>query len=95
MASRKASLTGYDAEIEKLQKQILKAKAERKKYEDGLKQEIGNQYVQLLLLDDPDVDIEQIAKDLKQQVKDKKELLKMEKEEASNTPTSSEHQQQN
>ena len=95
MASRKASLTGYDAEIEKLQKQITKAKAERKRYEDGLKQDIGNQYVQLLLLDNPDVDIEQVAKDLKQQVIDKKELLKIEKEEANSAATSPDHQKQN
>ncbi|MGT2834392.1 hypothetical protein ACVRZC_03450 [Streptococcus hyointestinalis] len=95
MASRKASLTGYDAEIEKLQKQITKAKAERKRYEDGLKQDIGNQYVQLLLLDNPDVDIEQVAKDIKQQVKDKKELLKIEKEEANSAATSPDHQKQN
>lgn len=79
MAVKTKSLNTFDSDIEKLQKQIEKAKQERKRYEDSLLLKIGRAYAQLVNLDNKDLTVEDILENISRDVQNKKQAIKNQK----------------
>ena len=76
MAVKTKSLDTFDNDIQKLQKQIEKAKQERKKYEESVLLKIGKAYAQLINLDNKDLTVEDILKSISKDVQNKKQAIK-------------------
>ena len=79
MAVKTKSLDTFDNDIQKLQKQIEKAKQERKKYEESVLLKIGKAYAQLINLDNKDLTVEDILKSISKDVQNKKQSIKNQK----------------
>ncbi len=84
MAVKTKSLDTFDSDIEKLQKQIEKAKQERKKYEESVLLKIGKAYAQLVNLDNKDLTVEDILKNISRDVQNKKQAIKNQKSQEQN-----------
>ena len=84
MAVKTKSLNTFDSDIEKLQKQIEKAKQERKRYEDSVLLKIGRAYAQLVNLDNKDLTVEDILKNISRDVQNKKQAIKNQKSQEQN-----------
>ena len=84
MAVKTKSLDTFDSDIEKLQKQIEKAKQERKKYEESVLLKIGKAYAQLVNLDNKNLTIEDILKNISRDVQNKKQAIKNQKSQEQN-----------
>ena len=84
MAVKTKSLNTFDSDIEKLQKQLEKAKQERKKYEDSVLLKIGKAYAQLVNLDNKDLTVEDILKNISRDVQNKKQAIKNQKSQEQN-----------
>lgn len=91
MAVKTKSLDAFDSDIEKLQKQIEKARQERKRYEESVLLQIGKAYAQLVNLDNKDLTVEDILKNISRDVQDKKQAIKNQKSQEQNH----QHHQQN
>lgn len=72
MAVKTKSLDSFDSDIEKLQKQIEKVKQDRKRHEESLLLKIGRAYAQLVNLDNKDLTVEDILKNISKDVQNKK-----------------------
>ena len=79
MAVKTKSLDSFDSDIQKLQKQIEKAKQDRKKYEESVLLKIGKAYAQLVNLDNKDLTVEDILKSISKDVQNKKQAIKNQK----------------
>lgn len=84
MAVKTKSLDTFDSDIEKLQKQIEKAKQERKKYEESVLLKIGKAYAQLVNLDNKNLTVEDILKNISRDVQNKKQAIKNQKSQEQN-----------
>ena len=84
MAVKTKSLDTFDSDIEKLQKQIEKIKQDRKKHEESLLLKIGKAYAQLINLDDKDLTVEDILKNISKDVQNKKQAIKNQKSQDQN-----------
>lgn len=84
MAVKTKSLDSFDNDIEKLQKQIEKARQERKKYEESVLLKIGKAYAQLVNLDNKDLTVEDILKNISRDVQNKKQAIKNQKSQEQN-----------
>lgn len=84
MAVKTKSLNTFDSDIEKLQKQIEKVKQERKKHEDSVLLKIGKAYAQLVNLDNKDLTVEDILKNISRDVQNKKQAIKNQKSQEQN-----------
>lgn len=84
MAVKTKSLNTFDSDIEKLQKQIEKTKQERKKYEESVLLKIGKAYAQLVNLDNKDLTVEDILKNISRDVQNKKQAIKNQKSQEQN-----------
>ena len=84
MAVKTKSLDTFDSDIKKLQKQIEKAKQERKKYEESVLLKIGKAYAQLVNLDNKDLTVEDILKNISKDVQNKKQAIKNQKSQEQN-----------
>ena len=84
MAVKTKSLDSFDSDIEKLQKQIEKAKQDRKKYEESVLLKIGKAYAQLINLDNKDLTVEDILKSISKDVQNKKQAIKNQKSQDQN-----------
>lgn len=84
MAVKTKSLDTFDNDIQKLQKQIEKAKQERKKYEESVLLKIGKVYAQLINLDNKDLTVEDILKSISKDVQNKKQAIKNQKSQDQN-----------
>lgn len=84
MAVKTKSLDTFDSDIEKLQKQIEKAKQERKKYKESVLLKIGKAYAQLINLDNKDLTVEDILKNISKDVQNKKQAIKNQKSQDQN-----------
>ena len=84
MAVKTKSLNTFDSDIEKLQKQLEKARQERKKYEDSVLLKIGKAYAQLVNLDNKDLTVEDILKNISRDVQNKKQAIKNQKSQEQN-----------
>ena len=84
MAVKTKSLNTFDSDIEKLQKQIEKVRQERKKYEDSVLLKIGKAYAQLVNLDNKDLTVEDILKNISRDVQNKKQAIKNQKSQEQN-----------
>ena len=84
MAVKTKSLDSFDSDIEKLQKQLEKARQERKKYEDSVLLKIGKAYAQLVNLDNKDLTVEDILKNISKEVQNKKQAIKNQKSQDQN-----------
>jgi hypothetical protein len=84
MAVKTKSLNTFDSDIEKLQKQLEKAKQERKKYEDSVLLKIGKAYAQVVNLDNKDLTVEDILKNISRDVQNKKQAIKNQKSQEQN-----------
>lgn len=84
MAVKTKSLNTFDSDIEKLQKQIEKAKQERKRYEDSVLLKIGKAYAQLVNLDNKDLTVEDILENISRDVQNKKQAIKNQKSQEQN-----------
>lgn len=84
MAVKTKSLDTFDNDIQKLQKQIEKAKQERKKYEESVLLKIGKAYAQLINLDNKDLTVEDILKSISKDVQNKKQAIKNQKSQDQN-----------
>lgn len=79
MAVKTKSLDTFDSDIEKLQKQIEKIKQDRKKHEESVLLKIGKAYAQLVNLDNKDLTVEDILKNISKDVQNKKQAIKNQK----------------
>lgn len=84
MAVKTKSLDSFDSDIQKLQQQIEKAKQERKKYEESVLLKIGKAYAQLVNLDNKDLTVEDILKNISKDVQNKKQAIKNQKSQDQN-----------
>jgi hypothetical protein len=84
MAVKTKSLDTFDNDIQKLQQQIEKAKQERKKYEESVLLKIGKAYAQLINLDNKDLTVEDILKNISKDVQNKKQAIKNQKSQDQN-----------
>lgn len=84
MAVKTKSLDAFDSDIKKLQQQIEKAKQDRKKYEESLLLKIGKAYAQLINLDNKDLTVEDILKNISKDVQNKKQAIKNQKSQDQN-----------
>ena len=84
MAVKTKSLDSFDSDIEKLQKQIEKVKQDRKKYEESVLLKIGRAYAQLVNLDNKDLTVEDILKNISKDVQNKKQAIKNQKSQDQN-----------
>lgn len=84
MAVKTKSLDTFDSDIEKLQKQIEKAKQERRKYEESVLLKIGKAYAQLVNLDNKNLTVEDILKNISRDVQNKKQAIKNQKSQEQN-----------
>lgn len=84
MAVKTKSLDTFDNDIQKLQQQIEKAKQERKKYEEIVLLKIGKAYAQLINLDNKDLTVEDILKNISKDVQNKKQAIKNQKSQDQN-----------
>ena len=84
MVVKTKSLNTFDSDIEKLQKQLEKARQERKKYEDSVLLKIGKAYAQLVNLDNKDLTVEDILKNISRDVQNKKQAIKNQKSQEQN-----------
>lgn len=84
MAVKTKSLDTFDNDIQKLQQQIEKAKQERKKYEESVLLKIGKAYAQLINLDNKDLTVEDILKNISKNVQNKKQAIKNQKSQDQN-----------
>lgn len=84
MAVKTKSLDTFDNDIQKLQQQIEKAKQERKKYEESVLLKIGKSYAQLINLDNKDLTVEDILKNISKDVQNKKQAIKNQKSQDQN-----------
>lgn len=84
MAVKTKSLDSFDSDIEKLQKQIEKVKQDRKKHEESLLLKIGKAYAQLVNLDNKDLTVEDILKNISKDVQNKKQAIKNQKSQDQN-----------
>lgn len=84
MAVKTKSLDTFDSDIQKLQQQIEKTKQERKKYEEGVLLKIGKAYAQLVNLDNKDLTVEDILKNISKDVQNKKQAIKNQKSQEQN-----------
>ena len=79
MAVKTKSLDSFDSDIEKLQKQIEKVKQDRKRHEESVLLKIGRAYAQLVNLDNKDLTVEDILKNISKEVQNKKQAIKNQK----------------
>lgn len=84
MAVKTKSLDAFDSDIKKLQQQIEKAKQDRKKYEESVLLKIGKAYAQLINLDNKDLTVEDILKNISKDVQNKKQAIKNQKSQDQN-----------
>lgn len=84
MAVKTKSLNTFDSDIEKLLKQVEKTKQERKKYEESVLLKIGKAYAQLVNLDNKDLTVEDILKNISRDVQNKKQAIKNQKSQEQN-----------
>lgn len=84
MAVKTKSLDSFDSDIEKLQKQIEKVKQDRKRHEESVLLKIGRAYVQLVNLDNKDLTVEDILKNISKDVQNKKQAIKNQKSQDQN-----------
>ncbi|NMD84890.1 hypothetical protein [Streptococcus sp. WB01_FAA12] len=84
MAVKTKSLDTFDSDIEKLQKQIEKIKQDRKKHEESVLLKIGRAYAQLVNLDNKDLTVEDILKNISKDVQNKKQAIKNQKSQEQN-----------
>ena len=84
MAVKTKSLDAFDSDIQKLQQQIEKAKQDRKKYEESVLLKIGKAYAQLVNLDNKDLTVEDILKNISKDVQNKKQAIKNQKSQDQN-----------
>ena len=84
MAVKNKSLDSFDSDIQKLQKQIEKAKQEREKYKESVLLKIGKAYAQLVNLDNKDLTVEDILKNISRDVQNKKQAIKNQKSQEQN-----------
>jgi hypothetical protein len=84
MAVKTKSLDSFDSDIEKLQKQIEKVKQDRKKHEESVLLKIGKAYAQLVNLDNKDLTVEDILKNISKDVQNKKQAIKNQKSQDQN-----------
>lgn len=84
MAVKTKSLDSFDSDIEKLQKQIEKVKQDRKKHEESVLLKIGRAYAQLVNLDNKDLTVEDILKNISKDVQNKKQAIKNQKSQDQN-----------
>lgn len=84
MAVKTKSLDTFDSDIEKLQKQIEKIKQDRKKHEESVLLKIGIAYAQLVNLDNKDLTVEDILKNISKDVQNKKQAIKNQKSQEQN-----------
>ena len=84
MAVKTKSLDTFDSDIEKLQKQIEKIKQDRKKHEESVLLKIGKAYAQLVNLDNKDLTVEDILKNISKDVQNKKQAIKNQKSQEQN-----------
>ena len=84
MAVKTKSLDTFDSDIEKLQKQIEKVKQDRKRHEESLLLKIGRAYAQLVNLDNKDLTVEDILKNISKDVQNKKQAIKNQKSQDQN-----------
>ena len=84
MAVKTKSLDTFDSDIEKLQKQIEKIKQDRKKHEESVLLKIGRAYAQLINLDNKDLTVEDILKNISKDVQNKKQAIKNQKSQEQN-----------
>lgn len=84
MAVKTKSLDAFDSDIQKLQQQIEKAKQDRKKYEESVLLKIGKAYAQLVNLDNKDLTVEDILKNISRDVQNKKQAIKNQKSQDQN-----------
>lgn len=84
MAVKNKSLDSFDSDIQKLQKQIEKAKQEREKYKESVLLKIGKAYAQLVNLDNKDLTVEDILKNISRDVQNKKQAIKNQKSQDQN-----------
>lgn len=76
MAVKTKSLDSFDSDIQKLQQQIEKIKQDRKKHEESVLLKIGRAYAQLVNLDNKDLTVEDILKNISKDVQNKKQAIK-------------------
>ncbi len=84
MAVKTKSLDSFDSDIEKLQKQIEKVKQDRKRHEESVLLKIGRAYAQLVNLDNKDLTVEDILKNISKDVQNKKQAIKNQKSQEQN-----------
>lgn len=84
MAVKTKSLDSFDSDIQKLQQQIEKIKQERKKHEESVLLKIGRAYAQLVNLDNKDLTVEDILKNISKDVQNKKQAIKNQKSQDQN-----------
>ena len=84
MAVKTKTLGAFDSDIKKLQEQMEKIKKERKKHEENIILKIGKAYVSLVSLDNKDLTVEDILKDITSIVQDKKQSLKQQNSQKQN-----------
>ena len=84
MAVKTKSLDTFDSDIEKLQKQIEKIKQDRKKHQESVLLKIGRGYAQLVNLDNKDLTVEDILKNISKDVQNKKQAIKNQKSQEQN-----------
>lgn len=76
MAAKSKTLEGYDKSIQALQKQMERAKEERKKYEEEVMLKIGKTFVAIMKLDDKTQNVEDILNNIKKEYQQKKQSNK-------------------
>ena len=84
MAVKTKSLDTFDNDIQKLQQQIEKVRQERKKHEESVLLKIGKAYAQLVNLDNKDLTVEDILKNISRDVQNKKQAIKNQKSQDQN-----------
>ena len=84
MAVKTKSLDSFDSDIHKLQQQIEKIKQDRKKHEESVLLKIGRAYAQLVNLDNKDLTVEDILKNISKDVQNKKQAIKNQKSQDQN-----------
>ena len=84
MAVKTKSLDSFDSDIEKLQKQIEKVRQDRKRHEESVLLKIGRAYAQLVNLDNKDLTVEDILKNISKEVQNKKQAIKNQKSQDQN-----------
>ena len=76
MAAKSKTLEGYDKSIQALQEQMVRAKEERKKYEEEVMLKIGKTFVAMMKLDDKTQNVEDILNNIKKEYQQKKQSNK-------------------